>query len=240
MIDRKHDAVFVHVPKTGGQSVEKVFIERNGLTWDERAPMLLRKNDDPAVGPERLAHITAEEYVSLGHVTPEEWERMFTFAFVRNPWSRIVSAYLYRDLEHDMSFAEFIERFLDYDDRFLNDTRHAMPQAEFLYDAKDNLLVDYVGRFEQLAKDFGEATERMGLGRLDLPHKNKSDNLSLFLRGPRSFAKRTFKSTFKSRKEDRRGHYSEYFTPELRDRVGEFYERDVRLFGYEFEDRKAT
>lgn len=237
MIDRKHDLIFVHVPKTGGQSVEKVFIERNGLTWDERAPLLLRRNDDPAIGPERLAHITAEEYVTLGHVSPDEFARMFKFGFVRNPWSRIVSAYLYRDLEHDMSFAWFVDRFLAYDGLFANDARHAMPQAEFLYDANDQLLVDFVGRFESLAADFAEATERMGLGRLELPHKNKSDNLSLFLRGPRSFAKRMFKSTFKSRKEKRGGHYSEYFTSELRDRVGEFYERDVRLFGYTFEGR---
>lgn len=238
MIDRKHDAIFVHVPKTGGQSVEKVFLERNGLAWEDRAPLLLRKNDDPAVGPERLAHITAAEYVSLGHVTPDEFARMFKFAFVRNPWSRLVSAYLYRDLEHELSFADFVERFLAYDDTFANDARHAMPQAEFLYDADDRLLVDYVGRFERLGADFAEATERMGLGRLELPHKNKSDNLSLFLRGPRSFAKRTFKSTFRSRKEERRGHYSEYYTTELRDRVGAFYERDVRLFDYAFEERR--
>jgi hypothetical protein len=238
MIDRKHDAIFVHVPKTGGQSVEKVLLELNGLKWEERAPMLLRKNADPAVGPERLAHITAAEYVSLGHVTREDFDRMFKFAFVRNPWSRMVSAYLYRDLEHDMSFARFVEQFLDYDDRFLNDTRHAMPQAEYLYDEEGTLLVDFVGRFERIAADFAEATEQMGLGRLDLPHKNKSDNLSLFLRGPRSFAKRTLKSTFKSRKEDRRSHYSEYYTPELRDRVGEFYARDVELFDYSFEDRR--
>ena len=237
MIDRKHDVIFVHVPKTGGQSVEKVFIERNGLTWDERAPLLLRRNDDRSFGPERLAHFTAEEYVSLGHVSQHEFERMFKFAFVRNPWSRIVSAYLYRDLEHDKSFAQFVEAFLAYDDRFLNDTRHAMPQAEFLYDVEDRLLVDFVGRFETLATDFATATERMGLGRLELPHKNKSDNLSLFLRGPRSFATRMLKSTFRSRKEDRRGHYSQYFTPALREKVGEFYERDVRLFGYTFEDR---
>jgi len=29
--DRK--AIFVHIPKTGGPSVEQVFIEDTGLTW---------------------------------------------------------------------------------------------------------------------------------------------------------------------------------------------------------------
>ena len=46
MISHKHKTIFVHIPKTGGQSVESVFIEDEGLTWDTRAPLLLRRNDD--------------------------------------------------------------------------------------------------------------------------------------------------------------------------------------------------
>ena len=95
MLDRKHNTIFVHVPKAAGQSVEKVFIERNGLTWSKRGPLLLRENDDPSVGPERLAHLTAAEYYELGHVTREEFDRMYKFAFVRKE--------MYRSLCHSRS-----------------------------------------------------------------------------------------------------------------------------------------
>ena len=61
MISHRHQCVFVHVPKTAGISIEHVFLAQYGLTWDERAPLLLRFNPDPALGPERLGHLTATD-----------------------------------------------------------------------------------------------------------------------------------------------------------------------------------
>lgn len=62
MISHEHKTVFIHVPKVAGQSVELAFLRQLGMTWEERAPLVLRHNPDPAKGPERLAHLLAREY----------------------------------------------------------------------------------------------------------------------------------------------------------------------------------
>jgi hypothetical protein len=73
-----HDrCIFVHVPKTAGQSIEHVFLDRVGLTWETRAPLLLRPNDQPRLGPPRLAHLKAREYVACKYVTPEQFAGYF-------------------------------------------------------------------------------------------------------------------------------------------------------------------
>ena len=93
MICHDFRTIFVHVPKTAGQSVEMVFLNKLNLTWEQRAPLLLRPNSDPAKGPPRLAHLYASEYVSCGHISDEDFARYFKFSVVRNPWARAVSVY---------------------------------------------------------------------------------------------------------------------------------------------------
>ena len=37
ILNRSHHFIFVHVPKTAGISIEHVFLDLMGLTWDTRA-----------------------------------------------------------------------------------------------------------------------------------------------------------------------------------------------------------
>ena len=244
MLDRQNQVLFVHVPKTGGQSVESVFLDLHGLRWDKRAPLLLRPNADRALGPARLAHLTAREYVSLDYMTTAEFGQFYKFAFVRNPWSRLVSEFHYRELEPATSFADFVRQSLAYTDDFLDLARHVMPQSNYVCDRDGQIIVDFVGRFETLADDFATAAAAIGLVERKLPHRNKSDNVSLLRKNPRKFLKHSAKrllsgSGTTTRKTVRKPHYSAYFTPDLADQVGEFYRRDIELFNYQFERATA-
>src|SRR5689334_2187766 len=69
MLSHRFQTIFIHVPKTAGQSVERVFLEKHGLTWETRSELLLRENPDPSLGPRRLAHLYAREYVDKGYVS---------------------------------------------------------------------------------------------------------------------------------------------------------------------------
>jgi hypothetical protein len=51
-------------------------------------------------------------------------------------------------------------------------------QTDFLCDAKGNLLVDFVGRFEQLADDMTKVQDAIGLPRVSLDQRNVSDRSS--------------------------------------------------------------
>jgi hypothetical protein len=222
MLSHQHKTIFVHIPKCAGQSVENAFLADVGLTWETRAPLLLRANDDPRLGPPRLAHLIAADYMRCGHVDAETFARYFKFAIVRDPWSRAVS--LYRHLQLNMPFASFVSTWLprQFDGGKGDQFWFVRPQTDFLYDG-GKLLVDQIIRFENLAGEFPAAAERAGL-KSPLPRVNASANAPKKKTGGllAKFWDRHEKH------EDWRG----YYTPRLKDAVGKLYASDVELLGY--------
>ena len=227
MICRDFNCLYVHVPKTGGQSIEQFFMNRLHLDWDrDRSALHLQSNDDPALGTEKLAHLSAAEYVDCGHLGPEEFSGFYKFSFVRNPWSRILSEYRYRNYFHHFSFRDFVLNKmprLGWDDKY----RHVMPQYDMLYDSQGKLLVDYVGRFETLQEDFNRVCQTLGISDSELPHRNKSDKKSRDL-------KRTIRNLVFMNGENRYSSMAEFYDDETRDAVAEYYQKDIETFGYRF------
>jgi hypothetical protein len=230
MLSLEYRFIFVHIPKVAGQSIERAFLKLHGLSWENRAPLLLRPNDDPALGPPRLAHLKASEYVSCGHVTQQQFDEFFKFAFVRNPWSRLVSVYRYLGLAEDMPFKKFLVEKFAGDDQWEH-RLFRVPQYDFLFDADDRRLVDYVGRLENLQSDFGEVCRTIGIAPLDLPHVNET--------GKNRTAMNSFKQVLKRispfhRIYDEHAYYTEYYDYESIEIVERLYSRDIKTFGYTF------
>ena len=170
MISHRHKTVFVHIPKTGGQSVELAFLAEHGLAWRDRAPLLLRANDDRALGPARLAHLYAHEYVSKGHLSADDFDAYFKFAVVRDPYSRIVSSFNFRDHSFT-SIRDFVEAAPNDDHD--SHRRQVTPQVTYLFDAtRTRFVVDRVLRFETLAQDMQDVFRRVFGGDRPLPHRN--------------------------------------------------------------------
>lgn len=238
MICPQYRCVFVHIPKTAGNSIERVFLGLVGLTWEARSALLLRPNFDPRLGPPRLAHLTAREYVTCGHLTPEEFRSCFKFAFVRNPWDRLVSEYRYRGHPRRIDFKRFLfERFPT--PGWTDTWRHVCPQYDFLHDDRGRLLVDFVGRFERLQADFDIVCDRVGIPPTTLPHSNNSRDAGRpanawqhLKRLKRSFRNREAQHTFP--------HYTQYYDAESRDYVGQLYRRDIETFHYAFGELPAA
>jgi hypothetical protein len=226
MISEYDHCLFVHIPKVAGQSIEQVFLARAGLTWQQRERFLLKANPNPALGPPRLAHLTASEYVIKGHIQQQQFDRLFKFSFVRNPWDRLVSEYLYRG--HSFSFKDWLfKHFPTQDDDDFQGAydayRHIKPQYDFLYDQQGKLLVDYVGRFENLVSDFSEVSELITEQRLSLPHQNKTPVAG--------FKHKVRALVIPKRKLD----YQDYFDSESREFVENLYAQDIKHFAYQFD-----
>lgn len=135
-------------------------------------------------------------------VPTELWADSFTFAFVRHPVGRTVSLYKYaarkaaerrKVLPRNMwyltppgrsgdplrwqsvraywdapSFSEFIRHpLLDHDVAM-------RPQWDSVRDGSDRVIVDFVGRFEQLQDDFHQVQDRLGVPRTLLGWHNAS------------------------------------------------------------------
>ena len=163
-----------------------------------------------------------EHKVPFHFVSKEEagkCNNYFKFCFVRNPWDKLVSFYCdklninnpshrdflkYNGFKVGISFEELVYAIRDIQDREAE--RHFKSQYTFVTDQRNNLVVDFVGRFENLEEDFNKICKIAGLPPIALPHRYKSVH----------------------------DHYSTYYTDETRRVVAERYKKDIEMFGYDF------
>lgn len=155
-------AIFIHIPKTAGISVATALFDA----------------DSPG------GHKSAINFRRI--YGKREFERMFKFAFVREPVDRLSSAWAYlraggRGAIPDIAAQEAIadctsidEFILDYLPRtHIQQIPHFRPQSDFICDRADHLLVDFVGRYENLPDDFATVADRLGRSPV-LPARNRS------------------------------------------------------------------
>lgn len=228
------NTIFIHIPKCAGQSIELYFLEHLGLSWSQRDQLLCRPNNDPSAGPPRLAHLTAGEYVEFGYVPQPLFNRMYKFAFVRNPLARLVSEYRFRQHTIGNDFKTWVMR--DFPRPGWSDQwRHVMPQIDYLVNDEGRLLVDFVGRFERLDEDFGTIRNELELPNPKLPDKNRNSKIKLLYKKIR---KRGLFPAFKSELTDmtkRNTDYRAYYDQESFEWTRHFYKRDIERFGYDFD-----
>ena len=188
MIIPNKKSIFVHINKTAGSSVEHAF----GVYPDDQ-------------------HNTAKEYIK--ELSSRKWSTHFTFSFVRNPFSRIVSAWKtpwVSKNEFD-KFSKFVKDFCIKPSNY-NFFRWSHVMSVFdprmkLFNDQGDQLVNFIGKMESYQSDFNTVCDEIGIPRQKLPHKNKSKHK----------------------------HYSEYYNEETREIVGKKYAKDIAHFGYKFE-----
>ena len=149
-----HDAIFVHIPKTGGVSVSKALFGTGTIG----------------------GHRPARSYELI--YGPRRYAEMFSFGFVREPVDRIHSAFSYlksggRGHRSDLEVAERLADIPSLE-TFVNEAlghphyahiAHFRPQSDFLCDQQGRVMVDFVGRFERLVTDFDAVAKRLGVDR---------------------------------------------------------------------------
>lgn len=173
MISHKHKCIFVHIPKAAGTSIERVFMKDLGLNMDNRHSLLLGASTNKSLGPRRVSHLTVMEYLSHHYISQELFEQYFKFTFVRNPYDRLFSTYKMLGYSDYLSFDGFVkyklkDLLLSKDYGFF-----LIPAYDYLFD-NNKLMVDFVGKFEDLKEDFNSVLNVTGLNHLSLEHHNKS------------------------------------------------------------------
>lgn len=168
MISFQKRFLFVHVPKTAGNSIQAIL--RN---YSEDEIVASRRSQD---GVERFGvrnpdyglkkHSTLAEYrAALGE---EKFRDLYKFACVRNPWDRMISYYFTagkREVKWDRAaFEEMVTKMSSVADYLRLEKQEADPFAN----------VDRIMRFENLTKDFREVCDRLEIPPATLPEYNRS------------------------------------------------------------------
>jgi hypothetical protein len=229
MTDKK--IAFVHIPKTGGTTVNKILIRYFGRMSFEEG---LTKNS--------IARRHWTKHQLIEH--DQSFSDFFWFCFVRNPWERMVSEWRYHlmqasddkvenliseaahlaierglpsieaeDLEEARiktgvffyqdfkEFAEFAIKRCESERTFWDN--HWRPQSDFIDDS-----MDFIGRMEEYEADVKRVFSLLGISKIGkIPKRNAS--------GPKI-------------------DYRTLYDTRTRDMVGEFYSEDIRQFGYSF------
>lgn len=174
LLSISHNFLFVHVPKTGGSSI------RHALT-----PFSLPKNEDVfrrissnlplRENPLKLrlrTHDTAAwARTKLG---AEIFEKLHSFAVVRNPYTRAISYYEYLRQNPKHPKNQAIQN-MSFEEYLLWDGHKAL-QSRHLCDANGNLLINQVLRFENMAEEFSSVCNDIGVS-VDLPRINTSSQM---------------------------------------------------------------
>ncbi len=154
-----------------------------------------------------LQHLTAPLVRTV--VGESVFDAYYRFAFVRNPWDRAVSQFVFMARRPDLrAYLGLGER--DEFKRYLAlvpEREHVqwMPQTAFLYDRKGDLLVHDVLRFERFEEEARTLFARLGISAA-LPHEKRGE----------------------------RAEFASYYDDEAREMVAELYADDIRAFAYRF------
>jgi hypothetical protein len=206
LISREYKFIFVHIYKNAGTSITTALRPFAISPWQWKAYRLIKKVGfpypffDPHPFP---SHVNASKIKeSFG---AEKFNEYFSFAVVRNPWDWQVSLYKYAlksETHHQHELTKNLGSFEEYIKwRCENEVRY---QKDFIYD-NNELLVDFVGRYESLDNDFNEICSRIGIS-VSLPKLNVSNTKP----------------------------YQSYYSEKSKELVKEAFEPDIRTFNYEF------
>ena len=174
-VSNRHKCIFVHIPKCAGSAIE------NALS-------IKRRNAKQLHGPDGngdfLQHLTIHE---ISEMITAESKDYFTFAIVRNPYSKMVSdfAWCKRWFKHAWlcpgdtkvgfttfdSYIQFIEKV------GVHAWSHFRPQHEFVCNKDGSSCVDFIGKIENIQRDFDYVKQRIvNAENIELKKTNKSQH----------------------------------------------------------------
>lgn len=201
--------IFVHLYKTGGTSIRRC-LEKYDTAYKIRHWAKSKLTTKPVFNsPVADKHATAATIRET--VGAELYDQYFSFCFVRNPWAWQVSLYHYilktpGHAQHQQ-FMGF-ENFDDYIVWRCQGNVHL--QKDYLVDAQGQSIVNFIGRMENIHRDFKTVCENVGLESLTLPHLNQSVD------------------------QRKRKSYQAFYNSQTETMVAEAFKADIEFLEYEF------
>lgn len=241
VLNQQYSYLFVHVPKAAGKSIKAHLLNHSYDFVGRQKQQLnfalgtfsayaghssvLSKLVPPVPGPginprvreycrqrdiRTTAHLRAEQLEAI--LSDAQYRSLFSFAFVRNPWDRCLSAYFYFRRKifhplHKLAMANSFEGFL------LEQEKNGMPyiaqQIHWMYRNEEEKLVDFIGKVENIESDMAYVDSKI---QLNSPRFSVQINVS----------------------EGRSRDYRPNYTDQAIDIVARTMQSDIELLGYNY------
>lgn len=205
LVDNKRKYVYFENPKVVTSSI-KACIHESEVKDDGSIHAVMKK---------RMTHKWKKKY-----------DDYYKFTFIRNPFERMFSCYINRYhapeqwigkknaykyylfgyMKKDNGFDEFARKSCKIPNWLMD--KHLKPQYLLIYDKGGSILVDFVGRYENLIEDWKVVQKNLGFK--NLLHLNQS----------------------------KKKNWMDFYTKELADIVYQRYKNDFELLGYKDEYTK--
>lgn len=220
LISHQHKCIFVHIPKTAGTSVERIFGHIGTDLKRGRQDHRRLENIQKAIWPPCRRRYYPTDFARFVNqrvqgrtrdfefVSSKQFDSYYKFTIVRNPWDRVFSWYrnVMRDPIHqvalsvapDCSFQQFVEQHLE--------NWALKSQIDWIINEKGQIPLDFIGRFEALDQAFDTIRAKFKLQETQLP------------------------VTLYSGKSNYRNAYSQL----SRKRVAKHYAQEIEMFNYSF------
>jgi len=186
--------IYVHIPKAAGISINKALFGNYGG-----------------------GHTTVRTYKRI--FGPLTYKRYFTFTFVRNPYSRLLSAYRFlneggfknnerewaeRNISKYQSFDEFVKKWIN--EKSIWSYNHFKPQYSFVCDISLKPEVDFIGKVESIDEDFEKVCNILEIeNKLSVHNKSNADTYN----------------------------WKQYYSNRSLLKVAEIYHHDFNIFNYQ-------
>lgn len=194
-ISSKYKFVYIAIPKTGSETIRESLNLYSNIhsESDKTSPYYW--------------HTKSKTLKNHFKKMNWNWNDYFKFTFVRNPWDMLVSLYKYFQINKTLSLPK--DGGPEFKPFLLNRINESSPSVSCYsnyYSDGDDILLDFIGKFENIQTDFNKICDKIEIPHQKLPHKNATKHK----------------------------HYTEYYDNETRKIVAKKYAHDIEYFGYKF------
>ncbi len=219
MVSHEYKCIFIHLPKTGGEAIISLFDKHDNNiskhatalqirdylgedTWNEYFKFTIVRNPyDQVIS--MYSHLRKTKYQK--DIILKKYGKT-----ILNPTIACRTALKYKFPKYcDIVFNKRQKQEEEY--RIEWPVYHFAPFIDWISDEKGNIIVDYVGRFENFENEIDFIFNKLNRPKIEIPQKNKSKH----------------------------NHYSTYYSNKAINIIKQHYIKDIQHFNYFFEDKRS-